>query len=103
MNTDHVVVQGNDLWCKACGQREPLQLPLSIKDFSHFCQTWAQAHMECAMLDQAKTLRELRQVATKLLEQNNRMREAIDALPDTLHYEWAQQRFKLRQAAGLVE
>lgn len=103
MNTDHVVVKDNTLWCKACGQREPLRLPLSVKDFSHFCQTWAQAHKQCAFLDQAKTLRELRQVANDLLEQNKRMREAIDALPDTLHYEWAQQRSKLRQAAGLVD
>jgi len=103
MNTDHVVLKGNDLWCKACGQREPLQLPLSVKDLSHFVQSWAQAHKQCAAIDQAKTLRELRQVANGLLEQNNRMREAIDALPDTLHYEWAQQRSKLRQAAGLVD
>ena len=103
MNTDHVVVKGNDLWCKACGQREPLQLPLSVKDFSHFCQTWAQAHEQCAAVDQTKTLRELRRVANDLLEQNNRMREEIATLPDTLHYEWAQQRSKLRQAAGLKD
>ncbi len=103
MNTDHVVVQGSDLWCKACGQREPLALPLPVKDLSHFVQTWAQAHEQCAFLDQARTLSELRQVANNLLVQNNRMREAIDALPDTLHYEWAQQRSKLRQAAGLVD
>lgn len=103
MNTDHVVVQGSNLWCKACGQREPLRLPLWVKDLSHFVQTWAQAHEQCAFLDQARTLRELRQVANDLLEQNKRMREAIDALPDTLHYEWAQQRSKLRQAAGLVD
>jgi len=103
MNTDHVVVQGSNLWCKACGQREPLALPLPVKDLSHFVQTWAQAHEQCAFLDQARTLRELRQVANDLLEQNKRMREAIDALPDTLHYEWAQQRSKLRKAAGLVD
>ena len=101
MNTDHVVVQGSDLWCKACGQREPLQLPLSIKDFSHFCQMWAQAHEQCAAIDQAKTLRELRQVANDLLDQNKRLVAAIDSLPETLSYEWAQYRYRLRKVAGL--
>ena len=101
MNTDHVVVQGSDLWCKACGQREPLVLPLPVKDLSHFVQTWAQAHEQCAALDQAKTLRELRQVANDLLERNKRMREAIDSIPDTASYEWSQHRLRLREAAGL--
>lgn len=101
MNTDHVVMQGNDLWCKACGQREPLTLPLSVKDLSHFVQTWAQAHEQCAAIDQAKMLRELRQVANDLLEQNKRLVAAIDSLPETLSYEWAQHRYRLRQVAGL--
>ncbi len=61
MNTDHVVVKGNDLWCKACGQREPLQLPLSVKDFSHFCQTWAQAHALCLEAAQSKLVTSMRE------------------------------------------
>lgn len=69
MKNDHVVVQGNNLWCKACGQREPLQLPLSVKDFSHFCQTWAQAHAPCAKAAQSK------------------LREAIAALPCVPHHD----------------
>lgn len=101
MNTYHVVVQGSNLWCKACGQREPLVLPLPVKDLSHFVQTWAQAHEQCAALDQAKTLRELRQVANDLRERNKRLVAAIDSLPETLSYEWAQHRYRLRKEAGL--
>lgn len=48
MGTDHVVVQGNDMWCKACGKREPLLLPLSVKDFSIFVQAWTEQHKACA-------------------------------------------------------
>jgi hypothetical protein len=48
MNTDHVVVQGSDMWCKACGKREPLLLPLSVKDFSIFVQSWTEQHKACA-------------------------------------------------------
>lgn len=103
MKTDHVVVQGNDLWCKACGQREPLQLPLSVKDFSHFCQTWAQAHVDCPIAERSKLVVELREVANKLLNENLRMREAIATMPDTAFPEWAQQRKQLRQAAGMVD
>ena len=71
MNTDHVVVKDNTLWCKACGQREPLRLPLSVKDFSHFCQTWAQAHALCLEVAQSKLV--------------TSMREAINALPFVPH------------------
>ena len=101
MNNDQVVVQGNDLWCRACGQREPLQLPLSVKDLSHFCQTWAQAHADCELVERWKLVGELREVANKLLAENKRMREAIAAMPDTAHYEWSREREKLRKAAGL--
>ena len=48
MNTDHVVVQGSDVWCKACGKREPIKLPLSVKDFSIFVQTCTEQHKACA-------------------------------------------------------
>ena len=48
MNTDHVVVQGSDMWCKACGKREPLKLPLSVKDFTIHVQTWTEQHKDCA-------------------------------------------------------
>lgn len=101
VNTDHVVVQGSELWCKACGQRQPLQLPINLKNFLHFCKTWVQAHEQCALIDQDKTLRELRQVANDLLDQNKRLVAAIDSLPETLSYEWAQHRYRLRKVAGL--
>lgn len=101
MNTDHVVVQGSDLWCKACGQREPLVLPLPVKDLSHFVQTWAQAHEKCAEVDRAKVLLELRELARKLHDENRRLREAIDALPPTVFPEWDRHRQVLRRAAGL--
>jgi len=48
VNTDHVVMQGNDIWCRACDAREPLRLPLSVKALSHFVQTWAEGHRLCA-------------------------------------------------------
>ena len=48
MNTDHVVVQGSDMWCKACGKREPIKLPLSVKDFTIHVQTWTKQHRACA-------------------------------------------------------
>lgn len=48
MSTDHVVVQGSDMWCKACGKREPIKLPLSVKDFSILVQTWTEQHKDCA-------------------------------------------------------
>ena len=85
MKNEHVVVQGNDLWCKACGQREPLMLPLSVKDFSHHCQTWAQAHADCALVERSKLVAELREVANTLMDERKALREAINALPCVPH------------------
>lgn len=77
--SSHVVVQGTELWCKACGQRQPLQLPLAVKDFSHFCQTWAQAHTDCALAERSKLVEELREVANKLMDEKVALRKAIAA------------------------
>lgn len=53
MNTDHVVVQGNgygngEMWCKACGKREPISLPLGVADFCGLLQMWTDRHTACA-------------------------------------------------------
>lgn len=74
MSTNHVVVQDNSLWCRACGCREPLLLPLSAKDFSHFCQTWAQAHKDC-----------VHEHFMRAEDRINRLREVIAAWPEATH------------------
>jgi len=75
VNTEHVVVQGNgDMWCKACGKREPLRLPLGVKDFSIHVQTWMEQHKNCAITD--------------YLTERDRLREAIRHWAVGPHAQW---------------
>lgn len=103
MANDHVVIQGNDIWCRACGKRESLKLPMPVNEFARHCKEWTEGHANCAYIEKSNLVQELRRISNELLDENKRLKEAIASIPDTASYEWSQHRLRLRRAAGLED